>query len=59
LLENSLTVSQALHKSLPAFSPYIPVALLPYVALVLLAATFALTFYFSTFVQFLSERNRY
>jgi hypothetical protein len=39
---------QALHRSLPPFSPYIPVALLPYFALILLSLTFALTFYFST-----------
>ncbi|KAI0932950.1 hypothetical protein AcW1_000085 [Taiwanofungus camphoratus] len=39
---------QALHKTLPAFSPYIPVGLLPYLAFILLAATFALAFYFST-----------
>jgi len=39
---------QALHNSLPAFSPYIPVALLPYLALFLLAGTFGLAFYFTT-----------
>ncbi|KAF7978987.1 hypothetical protein HWV62_44249 [Athelia sp. TMB] len=39
---------QALHKVLPPFAPYIPVALLPYFALVLLSSTFALAFYFST-----------
>ena len=41
---------QALHKSTPAFSPAIPVALLPYLAFVLLAATFTLAFYASTYV---------
>ncbi|KAL5534732.1 hypothetical protein ACEPAG_1196 [Sanghuangporus baumii] len=39
---------QNLHKSLPAFSPYISESVLPYLAFVLLAATFTLTFYFST-----------
>ncbi|EPQ61168.1 hypothetical protein GLOTRDRAFT_102818 [Gloeophyllum trabeum ATCC 11539] len=39
---------QALHKSAPAFSPYVPVGLLPYIAFVLLGGTFALAFYFST-----------
>ncbi|RPD59477.1 hypothetical protein L227DRAFT_576296 [Lentinus tigrinus ALCF2SS1-6] len=39
---------QALHKATPAFSPAVPVALLPYLAFVLLSATFALAFYFST-----------
>ncbi|KAL4069035.1 hypothetical protein J3A83DRAFT_4095396, partial [Scleroderma citrinum] len=38
----------ALHKSLPSFSPYVPASLLPFIALVLLSSTFALTFYFST-----------
>lgn len=37
-----------LHQSLPAFSPYIAVGLLPYIAFFLLTATFALAFYFST-----------
>ena len=41
---------QALHKSTPAFSPTIPTALLPYLAFFLLAATFGLAFYFSTYV---------
>ncbi|KAG6330562.1 hypothetical protein ID866_8526, partial [Astraeus odoratus] len=39
---------QVLHQSLPPFSPYVPVSLLPFLALLLLASTFALTFYFST-----------
>ncbi|KAI0089944.1 hypothetical protein BDY19DRAFT_941599 [Irpex rosettiformis] len=38
----------ALHKNIPAFSPYIPVAVLPYLAFILLSVTFGLTFYFST-----------
>ncbi|THH27966.1 hypothetical protein EUX98_g6218 [Antrodiella citrinella] len=38
----------SLHKAIPPFSPYIPVALLPYIAFILLTATFALAFYFST-----------
>ncbi|KAI0324356.1 hypothetical protein GY45DRAFT_1331644 [Cubamyces sp. BRFM 1775] len=39
---------QALHLSTPPFSPTIPTALLPYLAFILLGATFALAFYFST-----------
>ncbi|KAI0369865.1 hypothetical protein BV20DRAFT_1052779 [Pilatotrama ljubarskyi] len=39
---------QALHNSVPSFAPYVPVALLPYIAYTLLGATFALAFYFST-----------
>ncbi|KAH9939044.1 uncharacterized protein BXZ73DRAFT_99719 [Epithele typhae] len=39
---------QALHKAVPAFAPAVPVALLPYLAFVLLSATFSLAFYFST-----------
>jgi len=39
---------KALHKTLPQFSPYIPVAFLPYLAFFLLTSTFALAFYFST-----------
>lgn len=38
----------ALHRNIPAFTPAVPVALLPYLAFVLLAATFGLAFYFST-----------
>ncbi|KAI0344175.1 hypothetical protein BDW22DRAFT_1483282 [Trametopsis cervina] len=38
----------ALHRNIPSFSPVIPVSLLPYLAFVLLSATFVLTFYFST-----------
>jgi hypothetical protein len=45
-----LTVLQALHGSLPPFSPSVPTGLLPYLAFVLLAATFGLAFYFSTSV---------
>ncbi|KAL1952399.1 hypothetical protein VTO73DRAFT_1548 [Trametes versicolor] len=43
-----LSVPRALHKATPPFSPLIPVGLLPYIAFVLLGATFALAFYFST-----------
>ena len=43
---------QALHQSLPSFSPIVPVELLPYLAIILLASTFALAFYFSTYVLF-------
>ncbi|KAH7884095.1 hypothetical protein F5I97DRAFT_1938696 [Phlebopus sp. FC_14] len=39
---------QALHKSLPPFSPYVSASLLPYIAFVLLTSTFVLAFYFST-----------
>ncbi|KAH8101512.1 hypothetical protein BXZ70DRAFT_891839, partial [Cristinia sonorae] len=39
---------QALHRAIPPFAPYIPVALLPSLAFILLSATFALAFYFST-----------
>ncbi|RDB15615.1 hypothetical protein Hypma_004036 [Hypsizygus marmoreus] len=38
----------ALHASLPPFAPIVPVELLPYLAIVLLASTFVLAFYFST-----------
>lgn len=41
---------QTLHASLPSFAPLVPVALLPYLAFVLLTATFTLAFYFSTSV---------
>ncbi|OJT12894.1 hypothetical protein TRAPUB_10591 [Trametes pubescens] len=44
----TLDYTQALHKATPPFAPFIPVALLPYIAFVLLGATFALAFYFST-----------
>lgn len=40
--------TQSLHKNISSFSPYIPVGLLPYLAFVLLTATFGLAFYFST-----------
>ncbi|KIJ21250.1 hypothetical protein PAXINDRAFT_5433 [Paxillus involutus ATCC 200175] len=40
--------TQALHKSLPPFSPYVSASLLPHIALVLLVSTFVLAFYFST-----------
>ncbi|KAH7920499.1 hypothetical protein BV22DRAFT_1198870 [Leucogyrophana mollusca] len=45
---DSYEAIQALHKSLPPFSPYVPASLLPHIALVLLASTFALAFYSST-----------
>ncbi|KAH9836662.1 uncharacterized protein C8Q71DRAFT_759162 [Rhodofomes roseus] len=38
----------ARHAALPAFSPSVPAGLLPYLAFLLLTATFALAFYFST-----------
>ncbi|KAI0761156.1 hypothetical protein BD413DRAFT_607237 [Trametes elegans] len=43
-----LLVPRALHKTVPSFSPLLPVGLLPYIAFILLGATFALAFYFST-----------
>lgn len=46
----SSALQQTLHKSLPAFSPYLPASLLPVLAFSLLAATFTLAFYFSTYV---------
>jgi len=39
---------QALHSSLPAFAPAVPVSFLPLLALILLSSTFALAFYFTT-----------
>ncbi|KAF8060882.1 hypothetical protein FPV67DRAFT_1673715 [Lyophyllum atratum] len=43
-----LTSTQALHAALPPFSPIVPVALLPYLAALLLSSTFVLAFYFTT-----------
>ncbi|KAI9510684.1 hypothetical protein F5148DRAFT_534818 [Russula earlei] len=37
-----------LHKTMPAFSPYVPVGVLSYLAFILLTATFGLAFYFTT-----------
>ncbi|PCH33155.1 hypothetical protein WOLCODRAFT_159867 [Wolfiporia cocos MD-104 SS10] len=39
---------QALHRTLPSFAPHVSVGLLPYLAFILLGATFVLAFYFST-----------
>ncbi|KAG7090664.1 hypothetical protein E1B28_009763 [Marasmius oreades] len=39
---------KALHESLPPFKPIINVALLPYLAFILLSSIFALGFYFTT-----------
>lgn len=55
----NLNNGQALHKSLPTFSPYIPVALLPYIALVLLSLTFTLAFYFSTYAFYLIQATSF
>ena len=44
---------QHLHKVVPAFSPYVPVGFLSYLAFVLLTATFGLAFYFTTYVKFM------
>ncbi|KAF9261877.1 hypothetical protein L218DRAFT_980722 [Marasmius fiardii PR-910] len=41
-------VLKSLHESLPPFRPIVNVGLLPYLAFVLLASTFALAFYFTT-----------
>ncbi|KAF8150389.1 hypothetical protein K438DRAFT_1624404, partial [Mycena galopus ATCC 62051] len=38
----------SLYKTSPAFSPLVPVGLLPYIAFVLLFLTFTLAFYVST-----------
>jgi hypothetical protein len=41
---------QGLHKIVPAFTPYVPVGVLSYLAFILLTATFGLAFYFTTYV---------
>jgi hypothetical protein len=41
---------QHLHKTVPAFTPYVPVGVLSYLAFILLTATFGLAFYFTTYV---------
>ncbi|KAF8266630.1 hypothetical protein EI94DRAFT_1732553 [Lactarius quietus] len=51
--DNSVTTAtyatvKHLHKVAPAFSPYVPVGLLSYLAFILLTATFGLAFYFTT-----------
>lgn len=43
---------QHLHKIVPAFTPYVPVGVLSYLAFILLTATFGLAFYFTTYVIF-------
>ena len=45
---------QHLHKVLPAFTPYVPVGVLAYLAFILLTATFGLAFYFTTYVVVVS-----
>jgi len=45
---------QHLHKILPAFTPYVPVGVLAYLAFILLTATFGLAFYFTTYVVVMS-----
>ena len=45
---------QHLHKILPAFTPYVPVGVLAYLAFILLTATFGLAFYFTTYVVVVS-----
>jgi hypothetical protein len=49
--------AKALHYSLPAFAPIIPTNLLPYLTAALLIPTFALAFYFSTYVPTLISSN--
>ena len=49
---------QHLHKIAPAFSPYVPVGVLSYLAFILLTATFGLAFYFTTYGVFLSSSSR-
>jgi len=41
---------QHLHKTVPAFTPYVSVGVLSYLAFILLTATFGLAFYFTTYV---------
>jgi hypothetical protein len=47
-----ILLAQHLHKVVPAFSPYVPVGFLSYLAFLLLTATFGLAFYFTTYVKF-------
>ena len=42
--------AQAIHDAATPFSPLIPTSLLPYIAFILLTATFGLGFYFTTSV---------
>ena len=46
---------QYLHKTVPAFSPYVPVGLLSYLAFILLTGTFGLAFYYTTYVIIVSD----
>ena len=50
--------AKALHFSLPPFVPVIPTNLLPYLTGALLIPTFALAFYFSTYVPPLISNSR-
>jgi hypothetical protein len=45
---------QHLHQIVPAFTPYVPVGILSYLAFILLTATFGLAFYFTTYVIIIS-----
>jgi hypothetical protein len=45
---------QHLHKTVPAFTPYVPAGVLSYLAFILLTATFGLAFYFTTYVTIVS-----
>jgi hypothetical protein len=45
---------QHVHKIVPAFTPYVPVGVLAYLAFILLTATFGLAFYFTTYVIVMS-----
>ena len=49
-LFNLFDCVQDLHKIVPAFTPYVPVGILSYLAFILLTATFGLAFYFTTYV---------
>lgn len=48
---------QHLHKVVPAFTPYVPVGVLSYLAFILLTATFGLAFYFTTYVAIVPIRH--
>jgi hypothetical protein len=58
-LLNSSDCVQHLHKILPAFTPYVPVGVLSYLAFILLTATFGLAFYFTTYVIYMCLLRQY
>ncbi|KAF8584967.1 hypothetical protein K439DRAFT_1410502 [Ramaria rubella] len=49
-MAETYTSIEKLHQSLPPFTPYLSAGLLPYLAFITLVATFALGFYFTTYV---------